>query len=335
MKTTRFSHSFSRFLLPAVVFASVGIAACSADRGQAPESEAAPAEQAQAAPVEAPQAAPADPGEAAADKDRGGRMDSARALPWLRQVEKLDLRPEQRTALEAISSDLRLDLQPSRNEMKKLVDVYVAGVEAGKIDRQAVEAQRAVLASTAPIVKEALENAANGVHDALDEAQRAELVAMMRARRSDGHAYAENKGHCDMEEQANDSERAEKRELADGKEGGRRHGRRPLAKLADELGLSQDQQRTIQEAVQKGIDNLFPLRAEKREEMIARLTAMEDAFLTDDFDASDFDIGKDMQEMLKGAGDGATVLADLAVRVLTENQRATIAQKIRERTAKL
>lgn len=335
MKTTRFSRSFSRFLLPAMVFASVGIAACSADRGQAPDSEAAPAEQAQAAPVPAAEAAPADQGEATADRHQGGHMDSARALPWLRQVEKLDLRPEQRTALEAIASDLRLDLQPSRNEMKKLVDVYVAGVEAGKIDRQAVDAQRAVLASTAPIVKDALESAANDVHDALDEDQRAELVAMMRARRSDGNAYAEHKGHCDMQENADDSERAEKRELADGKEGGRRHGRRPLAKLADELGLSQDQQRTIHEAVQNGVDNLFPQRKEKREEMIARLTAMEDAFLTDDFDARDFDIGKDMQEMLKGAGDGATGLADLAVRVLTENQRATIAQKIRARTAKL
>jgi hypothetical protein len=164
---------------------------------------------------------------------------------------------------------------------------------------------------------------------------------MMRARRTEGREYAENNGHCGMHEHADDAERAddaanaEKRELADTSEGGRRHGRRPLAKLADELGLSADQQRTIHDAVRNGVDNLFPQRKEKREEMIARLTAMEDAFLTDDFDARDFDIGKDMQEMLKGVGDGATGLADLAVRVLTENQRATIAQKIRARTAKL
>lgn len=333
MKTTRFSRSFSRlFLLPTAIFVSVGVAACSADRGQAPDSEgaAAPAEQAQVAPAEPAEAAPADQDEAlSADRDR---PDSARALPWLRHVEKLDLRPEQRTMLEGIADDLRADLQPSRNEMKKLADIYASGVEAGKIDRPAVDAQRAVLAATAPAVKEALENAANGVHDALDEDQRAELIAMMRARRAergDWHERGDRHEHDQKVERDDAQEQAGKSE---GRTHRRRHG---IGKLADELGLTDDQQRTIRDAVREGIDNLFPYHAERREEMAARLTAMEDAFLTDDFDAADFDIGKDMQEMLKGAGDGATGLADLAVRVLTEKQRVKIAEKIRTRTAKL
>src|SRR5262245_35400967 len=104
MKTTRFSRSFSGlFLLPAMVVASVGVTACSSDRAQAPDSEGttAPAEQAQVVEADPADVAPADQDEAvSADKDR---PDSARALPWLRHVEKLDLRDEQRVALEDIA----------------------------------------------------------------------------------------------------------------------------------------------------------------------------------------------------------------------------------------
>ena len=315
MKTPRLSRSFSRFaLLPAVMIAAAGAPACSQGRGQPSASETSPAQVAQAQAVEHAE----DPAEAAsAHPDWGGRHDSARALPWLRQMDALDLRPEQRAEVEQTVEDLRADLQPSRAALKTLIALYASGVEAGKVDHAAIDAQRTVLVSSAPAVKAALEDAANSVHDILDEDQRAELVATMRARRAEGH------------------DRARRHERPESMEHAQHHGHGPLAKLAGELGLNEQQKRVIRDAVRDGVDTLFPHRKEKRDEMEAKMKAMEDAFLTDDFDASEFDMGKDMPEMLKGVGDGATGLADLAVRVLSDEQRASVATKIRARTAKL
>lgn len=294
------SNGFRRIAILTLALATAGgVAACGSDPGPAPTA-GDPAVEAQAAPPDEPEEAAADPGEA----HRPG-------FSLLQQVEALDLRPEQRVAVDGIRDRLRADLVPSREAARGLAEVVASGLEAGRIDHQALDAQRAVLASAAAGVTAAAQRAANDLHATLDPEQRAELVLTLRAR------------HDDAKLERGGRER----------EHWKKHG--PLSKLARELGLSEDQKQSLADGVRRAVEELFPNKKQRRLEMEARMAALGDAFMSDDFDAAKLDFGKEGVEMAKGMSTGAVVVAELAVRVLTSEQRARAAARIRERAAQL
>lgn len=298
MKNSRLS------LLTIALVTALGAAACGSDRGQTSNEPAAPAEP-QAALEAADEAEPADE---AADRGPG--------FPLLRQVEALDLRADQRAAIESIREGLHADLAPQRASAKKLAAIVADGLDAGRLDRAALDAQRAELEAGAPGAKAAIDRAANALHAALDPAQRAELVLTMRARHEERKA------------------RGEDHRGGDGHE--RRKGRGPLAKLAKELGLSDDQKLALRNALEAGVDELFPHRKQRRAEMEAKMALLGDAFMSDDFDAASHDLGVGSREMmLKGMSDGATLVVAAAARVLTPAQRAAAAQRLRARAEKI
>jgi Spy/CpxP family protein refolding chaperone len=287
------------------LFAVLGVAACASD--PAPTSEpAAPAPQVTSEAVA--REAEADPSEAPRMRGPGGHL--------FERLESLDLTDAQRADLDAIRGDLEEDLAPTKEDIQKLVLVMADGLEAGRIDREAISQQRAIIAAALPSAKIAIGEAANAVHATLTPEQRAELVLTMRARGDEwrergahagaGHARAAGEGEC---------------------RGG------PLSKIALELGLTDDQKLAITDSAKKIMEELFPERQVRREEWEADMKALGDAFMTADFDAHAFDLMKHAPD-LAAASAGATVVAEVAVKILTRDQRTKIAARIRTRATK-
>jgi Spy/CpxP family protein refolding chaperone len=250
-----------------------------------------------AAPAaETTEAAPA----AASSEHRPGR--------WLfRQVEALDLRADQRDAVTEIEQNLRADLSPHRETLRQVANVLAAGIESGELDPAEAAVQKEALAAAAAEAKASFVTAINGVHDVLDAGQRAALVDRVQEQHQHGHV------------------RGEKAEQP--------HG--PIARLAFELGLTEEQKQSLRDAVQKGVEEVFPDRKAKREAQEARMKALADAFVTDAFDAADHDLGGGVERHLESFGEVATRAIDISGRVLTVSQRHAMASMIRSRAERL
>jgi Spy/CpxP family protein refolding chaperone len=224
-----------------------------------------------------------------------------------RQVEALDLRADQRAAVSEIEQNLRADLSPHRETLRQVVKVLAAGVESGQLDPAEAATQKQVLAAAAADARASFVTAVNGIHDVLDAGQRAELVARLQEQRLHGHV------------------RGEAAEPP--------HG--PVAKLAFELGLSEEQKQSIRDAIRSGVEEVFPDRKARREAEEAKLKALADAFVTDEFDAADHDLGGNVEAHLESFTNMAGRAIDISNSVLSVSQRHALAEMIRTRAEKL
>ncbi len=169
-----------------------------------------------------------------------------------------------------IEQNLAADLAPHRETMRQVAATLVAGVEAGRLDPQDTAAQKAALVAMVTDAKAVIASAINEVHDNLDADQRRDLVEQLEAERSARRAEPEGA-----------------------------HGDGPLARIALEIGLTEEQKQELKNEFQKELDELFPDRAARREANEARLNAMAQAFVTDDFDAADFEIAGGIEDGVK------------------------------------
>lgn len=265
------------------------------------EVEATPAPSVAAAePVGEKQAEAAEAPEAAARARRHG--------PFA-HLDAMDLRPEQRAKIDAIHDTLTASLEPGRREGRELALLLAAGIDGGHVDEAAVKAKRVALETRIQEARKAFGDAANAVHATLDADQRTELVLTLRAKREGMRAP---------------------KEVAQGAEHEHAHHGRGIGRLATELGLSAEQTKSIREGARSIVEAALPDRKERREKMEAEVKAAEEAFMSDTFDAHRYSFGKDATAWLDTAAKGATKLSDLAASVLTQGQRAALAQKIRE-----
>jgi hypothetical protein len=108
-----------------------------------------------------------------------------------------------------------------------------------------------------------------------------------------------------------------------------------LAKLAYAVGLTEQQQAKIKEALNAGLDDLFPDRKTRREEWEAKMKAMGEAFVTDDFDAADFDLAGRAGEVIASSVEIASRAIDVSNRVLSGGQRRLAAEWIRGKADEL
>ena len=223
-----------------------------------------------------------------------------------KRIEAIDLRPGQREAMAEIEQNLAADLAPHRETMRQVAATLVAGVEAGRLDPEEMAAQKAALVAMVTDAKAVIAGAINEIHDNLDAAQRRELVEQLEAERAAHRAAPEGRS-------------------ADG----------PLAKVALEIGLTEEQKQELHDAFQKELDELFPDRVARREANEARLNAMAQAFVTDDFDAADFDIAGGVEDGVKAFSAAAERAIALSGTVLTEGQRAALAALLREHASKI
>ena len=176
-------------------------------------------------------------------------------------------------------------------------------MELGKLDAEKAEEQKALLASVIVEAKASFADAINGVHDTLDSSQRFALVQALKEQH-EGHA----------------------------REGGPKHG---LAKLAYAVGLTEAQQTAIADSLQQGLDELVPQRKARREAWETKMKAMGEAFVTDDFDAADFDMADHSVEALTSGMQMASRAVDVSNDVLSDGQRRLAADWVRERAQEL
>jgi len=223
---------------------------------------------------------------------------------FFRQVDALPLRDDQRVALRAIQDHLALALAPQRDAVRLAILRLADALELGELDETKAADEKAGLSVALGEAKASFASAINAVHDTLDGAQRVALVQKLREHH-DGHAHAD---------------------------GSHKHG---LAKLALSIGLTEQQQARIAEELGKGLDELFPERKIRREQSEAKMKAMAEAFVTDDFDAAEFDLADHAQEAITSSVEIASRGIDVSNRVLSHGQRRLAAEWMRDKAAEL
>jgi Spy/CpxP family protein refolding chaperone len=227
---------------------------------------------------------------------------------WMfRQVQALDLRTEQRASLNEIEQNLRADLAPHKETLRQLVQALADGIEAGKLDPADAAAHQAALKAAAAEAKASVQTAMNAVHDTLSIDQRVALVTRLDQQRQ-GRVH-------------------------DAADAPNNNG--PLAKLALELGMTDEQKAALREAVQQGVDDIIPNHKAQREAHEARMRAMADAFVSDNFDAIDFDPAADSEHSIESFALVAQRAIEASERILTVSQRQALASLIRQHAAKL
>ncbi len=222
-----------------------------------------------------------------------------------KQVVALDLRDDQRAAVSEIEQNLAADMAPHRETVRQVAHLLADGIETGRLDPADAAAQQAALAASIVEAKASFAGAINDVHDVLDADQRASLVAALQQehlRHQQGRAEGE-------------------------------HAHGPLAMLALELGLGEEQKAALRDEIRSGVESVFPDRKAHRLEMESRMKAMAEAFVTDSFDAADFDMGPGAEQALESFTQIATHAIDVSGRVLSIEQRQTLAALIRSRAA--
>lgn len=221
-----------------------------------------------------------------------------------RTIENLDLTDDQRDELSVIEADLKADLTSHRATFELVGNKLAQGLESGELtDADAAECEKA-LSEVAEKGKVTVVAAINDVHDVLDADQRAQLVADLKAQRE-----AAKKG---------DVEPARRGKMGD---------------LVARLGITESQKQLIADEVKTQLDEMFPDRKARREAWEAKMEAMSEAFVQDDFDAADFDLGGEAGEAIGKFTSVARTAIDISGGVLDPGQRMLLASIMRDRIA--
>jgi Spy/CpxP family protein refolding chaperone len=227
-----------------------------------------------------------------------------------RQIDALDLTQDQREGVRDIEDRLTEDLASHRGTLRQVAETLAHGVETGTLDtREAARNQEALTAAAAE-ARASVASAMNEAHGVLDADQREELVVTLRAQRGQWRGES-------------------------GSEAGSQRQPERLSKLAATLGLSEEQKQVIQGEVQAQLDKAFPERKAKREAWEAKMQALGDAFMSDDFDAADFDLGSGAEEAIASFTSLAKQAIDVSGRVLDPSQRMIAASLLRARAAEM
>lgn len=245
----------------------------------------------------------------------GAARDAAERGPGyriFRQIDALSLRPSQRAAVAEVEQNLRADLAPHRETVRQVAQTFAGGIETGRIDAGETAAQQAALVATIADMRASVASALDAVHDTLDAEQRLALVTNLRAQ------HASDRGH-----------------EARGREEGAPRDHAPLAKLALALALTDEQKQAVRDAFQKGTDEIFPDRKVRREVWEAKMKALADAFVTDSFNAADFDLATGAEDGIKAFGEASARAIALSGSVLSDGQRRSLAEMIRAHAEKI
>ncbi|MCC6649265.1 MAG: hypothetical protein IT374_27305 [Polyangiaceae bacterium] len=292
----------SRHLARTLVVAAgvAALAGCGGNPRESPRDLSASSEPAvEAAAVEVP----ADDIEV---EDRPERAPAPRVLALVRE---LDLRDDQRAAVDAIERRLVDGAEPAKGSVRALAGLLADGLAHGRVDEAAVAAKRARLESDLRAARAAFVASANELHATLDADQRLELVLSLRARRA-GEPTPREARDADVTHV---------------------HGER---RIVEELGLTREQRDALRDGARAIVDAAFPDRRARRERAVAEREAALDAFVSETFDAAAYSFGEQAAGTLTRATGGAAQLTELAAKVLTQSQREQLAARMREVSAR-
>lgn len=274
-------------VLSLAVVSAVAVTACS--RAGSPD-------------VEATQKAPVTAGaRAEVKKGPGYRL--------FREIDKLDLRAEQRASIREVEENLAADLSTHKETIRQVAETLARGVESGKLDEESAKLDESALLATVDDMRGAFTQAMNDVHDALDQEQREELVVTLRQKRWHAH------------EQRGDEAEGQRRERLD--------------KVMAELALTEEQKKVLHDEMQAHADRAFPDRKARREAWEQKMQALGDAFMGDDFDAADFDLWEGSEDAIASFTTTANQAVSVSGRVLDKSQRFVLASLLRQRAAEM
>jgi Spy/CpxP family protein refolding chaperone len=264
-----------------------------------------------AAPSGAQQASPAAPPEQGeADEHRHHHNGGVIALIAM-SLKDLNLAPDQKTAVEKIRTALLAKMEPSRAAGQDLANTLADGVAAGSVDRAKADAAIDKLAAQVQATQGSSLDAMNQLHAVLTPAQRAALIDKLQEH---FEKWKEANGHEDQEGQ---------------------HRSGPMLGLVKDLSLSQTEAQQIKDSYRNLLKASAPAAGgqdHQHKEVADHLQAFGTAFKADKFDA------RSMAGASAAGGHmakwGATRMArflEAAAPVLTPDQRAKLAQLIRDR----
>jgi hypothetical protein len=219
-------------------------------------------------------------------------------------IDTLGVPPEKKAAVEKIRSELYARMEPASTAEQNLMTVLANGVASAKLDPATVDAAVAQVMATAASVHDASADALNELHAVLSPPERGALVDKVeshwaiwqRVNADDLGATQRDDGH--------------------------------LARLVVDLGLTSSQIDQVRAGL--GGNAKAPARLDPLE-VAAHLRAFGDAFRSEKFDAHAFTAAGGVNGRV--AGWGAAHLAQLIEAVspvLTADQRATLAERLRE-----
>lgn len=254
------------------------------------------------------------PGETASEvAARGGPQ-----VALAHALERLSVRPAQRAEVDALQRELSAASAPAR-EATRLVMLAVAdGVAAGRIDRRVVDPAIEAVATAAGSAKAGTQQVLGRLHATLDAAQRKLLVDAMREELAARH------GGGDVAE-----EHAE-RHPGGGWKGGGGH----LRVIADAIGLSADQRDAIRDRLVAERPEGSPDRRAHRGEMRARLEEAAAAFVSETFDPRALEAASPPADRARRMPERMVHLAEVALPLLTAEQRQKLAGYLRDRAAR-
>jgi Spy/CpxP family protein refolding chaperone len=240
-------------------------------------------------------------------KHRGGRAHfGGPSSALFFAARDLELKPEQKAALDKIDDDQRGPEGDQRGiDMRQVREILASGVKAGKIDPAKLDAHYKTVESAAKARQEREAKALNSLHAALEPAQRKTLVAAVRAKNA-------------KREERLDKPRAksEDREA--------KHAQRELERLTNELSLDAAQQKKVETLIAKKPkpDMKATMEAGKK-----RMDTLLTAFEADTFDAAKLELS---DKNWKGALEHRISYLNELSAILKPEQREKLAQSLPE-----
>jgi Spy/CpxP family protein refolding chaperone len=242
------------------------------------------------------------------------------------ELSAVGLSAEQKTAVDAIESDLKKQTATVDGPKSQLDTDVADGSATGKLDKAKIDADVKTLVQAADSTALAVQDAMNRLHKLLDVAQRKKLVESLRAK-------AEK--HRDAAMGAKPEEHHEHEKGAKGAkpEGHHEHGKaghERMERLAAELGLTAEQREKLTTKLGTG---LKADQANMKAHLVdaqKRMKAMFDAFVSDKFDAKKAGVGEHVGKMVEMTATGRVRFVEAVLSVLTPEQRGKFAEHLRQ-----
>ena len=257
-------------------------------------------------------------------------------------LDTLDLKPEQKTAVDGIESDFDKLPEAAKEPRAKLEADVADGVAAGKIDHKKTDADIKELSSAVAATTPTMQDAMNRLYKTLDADQRKKLVEGMREKGKEMHEHMaehEGKGPGGHEHEGKGPGMGEGKGkgpgMGEGKGPGAGHehegmGEGPLMKLGDELALTPEQKEKLKTKLEAQMKANHAAMKTKMEATEKHMDAVGTAFEGDKFDAKKAGVGAQAPEMVKAMATEKVQFVETILAVLTPEQRTKFAAHLKE-----
>jgi Spy/CpxP family protein refolding chaperone len=216
-------------------------------------------------------------------------------------LSNVPLTSSQRAAIEQLATDAEARHAAARAARQDLLTTLATQVEAGSIDRNALQPKLAAITAAAQASQPADRAAFEQLHSILSPDQRAAFVDAVQAQAKQMHGQM--KEHMGLHEWAKD------------------------------INLTDDQKSQIKAAVMQKLQAGGEQAKHEWKGAKHHGEAVMDAFKQDQFSLDQVAPAKDVGQMVGKMSDHLLSVAEVALPILTPAQRTQVAQKLRERAA--